>query len=155
MNNNNVKLGSIVFDKESLTWFQVNNCEVLDRINRNWDSNFSGLPITENNISLFFSDLEPCYESESIIKYKLFKNDRTVKCMATFFGLYDYKDEPHFIPFSMSPEENAIIQFGDGNDPFKRFYHLKNTKRIYVKYVHELQNIFDSLIEYNKCTKRL
>jgi hypothetical protein len=155
MNIKDVKLGSVVLDNDSLDWLQVRSKKVLDFVNKNWESRFKGIVLTENYLSSFFSDLEPSYESESIIKYKLFKNGQMGKCMATFFGFYDHKDDPHFILSSILPEYNGTIQFNDGNDPFKGFYNLKNNKRTYVKYVHELQNIFDSLIEYNKCTKRL
>jgi hypothetical protein len=153
MNNNNVKLSSIVWDKDSLDWFQVRSMKGLDYVNKNWETRFVGIDLTENNISLFFSDLEPTYESESIIKYRLFKNEQMLKCLASFYSFYNRKDDPHFIPYSILTENNIAIQFNAGNELFKGFYRLKNNRRTYVKYVHELQNIFDSLIEYNKCTK--
>lgn len=143
MNNKHVKLGSVVWDKDSSDWFQVQNSEVLDLVNKNWEARFTGIPLTENYISSFFSDLEPSYESESRIKYKLFKERQMGKCMATFYGFFTHKDDPYFISNPLSAKHNCVIQFNAGNDPFNGFYKLKNNKRTYVKYVHELQNIIE------------
>jgi hypothetical protein len=121
---NSINRGSIVFDKADSEWFQIRNQQILKYVKENWNRKFKGVNLSENNISMFFSDLTLEYHNGSTFKYVL-KDDKSSELVQEFFVL-------------ISPDHDVFDYYDD-------FYCFKNGNEIHMNYVHELDNFINSL----------
>jgi len=121
---NSVNIGSIVSDKAKAYWFQIRNQQILNYVKDSWHTKFEGVKLSEDNISLFFSDLSPEYHNESTFKYVL-RDDNSSERIQEFFVF-------------ISPDHDLFNNYDD-------FYCFKNGQKIHMKWVHELDNLINSL----------
>jgi len=142
-----IKVGSVVLSHEISDWTQIRDIPFLYYVYTNWGKLFNGLPITENRIAFFFRDFIHSPDTNTGFKYKLFKDGPYSKLIATFYGEFSVDYDSPINNTLISEGKKPIEYLGDFYDPFTNFFYEKNGRRINLKYIHEIQNLVDNLLD--------
>lgn len=151
-----LRLKSVILDKESGRLVVINNRAGLNRTKFHWGRRYVGARFSKYILKNIFYDyyIQVMYFSESTVKYLLFGDKEYLKPIFEFYGKMSVKKGPYF--FKEIIDGNEIVSArGYGSDPFIDFTLVKNNKRIHLKYAHELQNLLKSNRAIKKRTNHM
>jgi len=145
-----LKINDLVYSFIDQDWIQIRNDNQLQKVETLWGSQFFGLQLSEELINIFWSEFRPKYHSEYIKKFDYIDDYNNEKKIFSFFGEYSKKKLPPICEAIMSDGSECMVQLFTDSEVFKKCYCFCGGKKIYFKYVHELQSIMDNF-KINRC----
>jgi hypothetical protein len=140
---NKLKLLDLIFDYQSNDWIQIKNKEQLDIASNLWGSEYCGIALSEECLNLFWPDLQPLFYSDYVKKFNV-KFEDTNKIYFSFYGVYSNQDLPPMKKLTSFGGSEGFVQFFSNSELFSYCYYRAGSKRVFFKFVHELQQIMDN-----------
>lgn len=148
----NFKIGSFIYDKVTRQEFMIHDLKDLGRVATNWGESYKGIRITIDNFMYYFSDLipeyivEPVYFTRFKTKYRFFRltyDSHSTRPTIVFYACLNEKYKGYFCNDWIS--DNVQITSYNICNPFKYIYCIRNGKRLRLKFIHEIQNVLNSI----------
>jgi hypothetical protein len=143
-----LKIGDLVYSIQDHNWFQIRNNEHLKEVEKLWGMLYHGLELSQEIVDRFWSDFLQKYHSEYVIRFD-YTDEVNGNILFSFFAEYSQNNLDPLVKGSLL--EDSWIGEGDGflqyfldSTVCNKCYYFQKGRKVYFKYVHELQGILDN-----------
>lgn len=144
-----LKILDLVYSSQKHGGIQIRNDEQLQIVERLWDDQFFGIDLSEELVTWVWPDFRQRYHSEYIKKFVFIDDDDNSKILFSFYAVYSSKDVNPMVKASLLDEdlfedEDGFLQDIPESTVFRKCYCFQKSKKVYFKYLHELQSLLDN-----------
>lgn len=135
-----LEIGDLVYSLQDHGMLQIRNFKNIKEVEKHWGILYCGLELSQEVLNRFWSDFIQVYHSEYTIKFD-YLDENNEKKLFSFYGVYSKEKVPPMVKTNIFEEEEGMFQYFLDSELFASCYYYLNGKKVYFKYVHELQSI--------------